>query len=99
MNLTVQQAAKATAGRVIHPKRFPERLRIVTDTRTLRAGDVFLALRGERFDGHAYVTEALARGAAGLIIDEPGRELADAPALLVAKTAPYSIRLTMTNAA
>ena len=32
------------------------------DTRTLQPGDLFVALRGEHGDGHAYVAEALARG-------------------------------------
>ena len=35
------------------------------DTRTLRPGDLFVALVGENGDGHAHVAEALARGAAG----------------------------------
>lgn len=45
-----------------------------TDTRTLEPGDVFLALRGDRFDGHDHLEEALARGAGGVIIAE-GREV------------------------
>jgi UDP-N-acetylmuramoyl-tripeptide--D-alanyl-D-alanine ligase len=46
---------------------------ISTDTRTLAAGDVFVALRGERFDGHDYLGEAVARGAAALVVSSPGR--------------------------
>lgn len=42
---------------------------ISTDTRTLHRGDIFLALRGERFDGHAHTGEAVARGAAALIVE------------------------------
>ncbi len=38
---------------------------VSTDTRTLRPGDLFVALRGERYDGHAFVAEAVAAGAAG----------------------------------
>jgi UDP-N-acetylmuramoyl-tripeptide--D-alanyl-D-alanine ligase len=36
---------------------------VSTDTRTLPAGSLFIALRGERFDGDAFVADALARGA------------------------------------
>ena len=36
-----------------------------TDTRTLRAGDLFVALRGERFDGHAFLAQATSGGASG----------------------------------
>jgi UDP-N-acetylmuramoyl-tripeptide--D-alanyl-D-alanine ligase len=42
--------------------------RISLDTRSLRPGDLFLALRGDRFDGHDFVATALARGAVGAIV-------------------------------
>jgi len=42
---------------------------ISTDSRTLREGEVFLALRGENFDGHEHLAQAISKGAAGLIID------------------------------
>ncbi len=44
------------------------------DTRTLQPGDYYVAIRGERYDGHGFVAEALRRGAAGLVIerDLPG---------------------------
>lgn len=40
---------------------------ISTDTREISAGDVFVALEGERFDGHDYVTQAAAAGAIAVI--------------------------------
>ena len=48
---------------------------VVTDSRAMTAGDVFVALRGPRFDGHAFAAEALARGAAGVVVE---REWAEA---------------------
>lgn len=36
---------------------------IQTDTRNLKAGEVFVALRGENFDGHNFVATAIAQGA------------------------------------
>lgn len=42
--------------------------RISLDTRSLRPGDLFLALQGDRFDGHDFVATALARGAVGAIV-------------------------------
>jgi UDP-N-acetylmuramoyl-tripeptide--D-alanyl-D-alanine ligase len=50
---------------------------VVTDSRTMAAGDVFVALRGPRFDGHSFAAEALARGAAGVVVE---REWAEAHA-------------------
>lgn len=40
---------------------------ISTDTRTLGPGDVFVALEGDRFDGHAFVPEAVAAGCAAVV--------------------------------
>lgn len=42
--------------------------RISTDSRTVKPGDLFVALVGERFDGHDFVIDALARGAQGAIV-------------------------------
>jgi UDP-N-acetylmuramoyl-tripeptide--D-alanyl-D-alanine ligase len=42
---------------------------VSTDTRTLRAGDLFVALRGERFDGHHFLKTAAAAGAAAALVD------------------------------
>jgi UDP-N-acetylmuramoyl-tripeptide--D-alanyl-D-alanine ligase len=58
---------------------------VVTDSRTLEQGDVFVALRGPRFDGHAFVAEALGRGAAGAIV-ERGRGDGDRRAIEVPDT-------------
>jgi UDP-N-acetylmuramoyl-tripeptide--D-alanyl-D-alanine ligase len=41
---------------------------VATDTRTIQAGDLFVALTGPHFDGHAFVGEALARGARGAVV-------------------------------
>ncbi len=38
------------------------------DTRTIQPGDIFIALKGEKIDGHDYVHEALAKGAAAAIV-------------------------------
>ncbi|MGK7904950.1 MAG: UDP-N-acetylmuramoyl-tripeptide--D-alanyl-D-alanine ligase [Hormoscilla sp.] len=47
---------------------------ITTDSRSLQhsksSGELFLALRGEKFDGHEFVSEAIARGAIGAITDK-----------------------------
>jgi UDP-N-acetylmuramoyl-tripeptide--D-alanyl-D-alanine ligase len=43
---------------------------IATDTRALEPGALFVALVGERFDGHDFLSEALARGARGAVVRE-----------------------------
>ncbi|MEM1166672.1 MAG: UDP-N-acetylmuramoyl-tripeptide--D-alanyl-D-alanine ligase [Planctomycetota bacterium] len=42
-----------------------------TDTRTLASGQLFVALRGEFFDGHAFISQAGAHGAPAVLIDSP----------------------------
>lgn len=41
---------------------------ISSDSRTIGPGNLFLALRGERFDGHGHVSQAAARGAIGTVV-------------------------------
>lgn len=42
--------------------------RVWTDTRTVEAGDLFVALIGERFDAHDFLKDAVAKGAAGVVV-------------------------------
>src|SRR4030081_3341313 len=43
--------------------------RISTDSRTIKKGELFVALRGENFDGHKFVETTAKAGAAGAIVD------------------------------
>lgn len=70
MKLPFETARAATGARVINPDRAPAFLRVTTDTRALQPGDTFLALRGERFDGHAFAAEAAAKGAAAFVVED-----------------------------
>ena len=44
---------------------------VSTDTRTIQPGDLFIALAGEKFDGHHYVDTAVQNGAAAVIVSRP----------------------------
>ena len=64
---------------------------VVTDTRLLQRGALFVALRGERFDGHDFVRQALEGGAAAVMVDaafkiEDAGLNQDAPLIIVADT-------------
>ena len=78
ISLTAAQIASVTGGRVVSGDagRAVERWSI--DSRTVAPGEMFVAIRGERFDGHAFARAALDRGAAGVMV-EAGR-LPDPPA-------------------
>ncbi|MEG4403830.1 UDP-N-acetylmuramoyl-tripeptide--D-alanyl-D-alanine ligase [Microcoleus sp. MON2_D5] len=47
---------------------------IATDTRTLKGGEIFLALRGDNFDGHQFVAKARDLGAIAAIVDQEWQE-------------------------
>ena len=59
--------------------------RIITDTRKLQAGDVFLALKGDNFDGHDFLQTAVDKGAVALIISQTDDKV-NAPQLVVSDT-------------
>jgi UDP-N-acetylmuramoyl-tripeptide--D-alanyl-D-alanine ligase len=64
----------ATASAMVGGRRIganPTFLRVTTDSRALERGDLFVALRGERFDGHAFVPQALRDGAVAAMVAEP----------------------------
>src|SRR3990170_1926256 len=42
---------------------------VSTDSRKVNAGDLFFALKGPNFDGHAFVKDVLAKGASGAVVD------------------------------
>jgi UDP-N-acetylmuramoyl-tripeptide--D-alanyl-D-alanine ligase len=59
---------------------------VSTDTRTLKAGDLFVALRGERYDGHAFLAQAKAAGACAAMVDSAHRGEYPMPVVVVEET-------------
>ena len=80
------------AAAAIHARVRGEDIRfdsVSTDSRTLARGALFVALRGERFDGHRFIEAAAGRGAAAAMVDEdsgPGSSGAAIPFLVVDDT-------------
>ena len=66
---TLKFVAQATEGELLRGS--PEVIvsRVCTDSRLLGAGDLFVAVAGDRFDGHAFVAEALRKGAAAAMVN------------------------------
>ena len=54
-------------GSVLHGDPATPIMRVHTDTRTLQTGDLFVALRGERFDAHDFLPQAAQAGAVAVI--------------------------------
>ncbi len=71
--LTLTQAAQSFGGTLLYPDcRFNA---VSIDTRTLSRGDLFIALRGARFDGHDFLPQA-ALNACGIVLQQPDKSIA-----------------------
>lgn len=68
--LTAGLVAEATRGQIIAGSAADLFSSVSIDSRTIATGALFVALRGERVDGHAYIADAVRRGAGGLLVSE-----------------------------
>jgi UDP-N-acetylmuramoyl-tripeptide--D-alanyl-D-alanine ligase len=67
--LTAGDVAAAAAGEILQGNPAMTVGGISIDSRKLTPGEFFVAIRGERFDGHQFVGDVLARGASGVLLD------------------------------
>ncbi len=69
----VDEVLAATQGTLLSPGKPPGKFRRVqTDSRAVKPGDLFVALRGQYFDGHKFIGKAWEKGAKGVVIEEAG---------------------------
>ena len=80
--LTAGDVAAATGGRLVAGQPSAPIGRIGIDSRTVGPGDFFVAIRGERFDGHDFVGRAFAAGAAGALVERAAAAPADGRLLI-----------------
>lgn len=66
----VRTVAAVTGGQILHNGADVVIHGFSTDSRSLQAGDLFIPLRGERFDGHDYLAQAVRHGAAASLSEE-----------------------------
>lgn len=67
---TAGQILNATGGILLSGEQADEFHGITTDSRRLKEGDVFVALQGEKYDGHDFLEPALEQGATGLLVHD-----------------------------
>jgi UDP-N-acetylmuramoyl-tripeptide--D-alanyl-D-alanine ligase len=70
LTLTAGDVAAAVGGRVVAGNGAAPVGRIAIDSRAVAEGDFFVAIRGDRFDGHHFVAAAVSKGAAGALVDD-----------------------------
>src|SRR3984893_5148557 len=67
--LSISQIAKLCGAKLEEGEGETSVERISTDSRTIKKGDLFVALRGDNFDGHKFIEATAKAGAAGAIVD------------------------------
>jgi UDP-N-acetylmuramoyl-tripeptide--D-alanyl-D-alanine ligase len=83
---SLSQVLLATGGRFLAGRPDLRFRSISTDSRTVGAGDLFLALAGERFDGHGFIEGAVRKGAAGVVVSRIPEPLPPVTVILVKDT-------------
>lgn len=71
MGLSFEDVLRFTGGQAAGSARERCFRRVSTDSRNTEPGDLFVALRGEKFDGYDFCGEALQKGARGVVVDRP----------------------------
>ena len=67
-NIEVSDILKATNGKLLLGSPESRIKGISTDSRSIKEGEMFFALKGENYDGHKFVDQAISNGAAGAVI-------------------------------
>ncbi|MBI5166231.1 MAG: UDP-N-acetylmuramoyl-tripeptide--D-alanyl-D-alanine ligase [candidate division NC10 bacterium] len=82
-NLSIQEILEATGGQLLSGEAQGRVRSFSTDSRTLKPGDLFIALQGKNHDGHAFIPDALGKGAVGAIVSKPVSRPVDSKPLLI----------------
>ncbi len=83
---TLQEVAGATGGTLLAGDPSLVLSAVSTDTRTIGTGSLYVALCGERFDGHDFISDAVSRGAAAVLTERPVDAPAGTPVVRVDRT-------------
>ncbi|MFC1838247.1 UDP-N-acetylmuramoyl-tripeptide--D-alanyl-D-alanine ligase [Thermodesulfobacteriota bacterium] len=81
--ITLAELINPMKGKLISGDFRTSPLGFSTDTRDIRPGEIFLALRGEKFDGHCFVSKAIEKGASCIILEDEACFPADSKSALI----------------
>jgi len=84
--MSIAEVISITGATLLQGERKGRIAGISTDSRILRPGELFIALRGERYDGHDFLLEALGKGAAAALVSRSPEERVKGCILLVKDT-------------
>jgi len=75
---TVNEIIKATKGKLLLGDKRARVKGVSIDSRTIRKGELFVAIRGARYDGHSFIADAANKGAAGVLLHSKSTLSSDA---------------------
>lgn len=84
--LTCEEILQATKGTLLCGNRDTVFSKVNTDSRKAVSGDLFIPIVGERFDGHAFIMQAMQAGISGTLTMKPIEGMGDKPVILVEDT-------------
>jgi UDP-N-acetylmuramoyl-tripeptide--D-alanyl-D-alanine ligase len=84
--MSVRDVVQATGGRLLSGSQDTSLRELFTDSREVKPGGLFVALRGEEQDGHGFIPQAIERGAAGILCERPPEATDHAAVIVVADT-------------
>ena len=84
--MSVKDVMQATGGRLLSGSQDVSLTALFTDSREVKPGGLFVALRGEQQDGHGFIPQAIARGAAGILCERPPQAVDHAAVIVVEDT-------------
>ena len=73
--MKIKELIEATGAKILRECDENLEVHISTDTRTIQAGDFYLPLKGESFDGEKFIPQALEKGAVGAFCTQEGGTL------------------------
>lgn len=84
IELSLKKTAEILSATIINDAHETQFTGISTDTRTIQPGNLFVALRGEKFDAHDFIDQAVQKGAAAVLVQSQIK--VSLPQLLVSNT-------------
>jgi UDP-N-acetylmuramoyl-tripeptide--D-alanyl-D-alanine ligase len=84
--MSVREVVRATGGRLLSGSEDASLSALFTDSREVKPGGLFVALRGEAQDGHGFIGQAIERGAAGILCERPPQATDHAAVIVVGDT-------------
>lgn len=88
---TLEEILKATGGSLVNPGRNKKVRGVSIDSRTIKPNELFVPIRGERFDGHSFIHQALRRGAGAVLFSDGALKNTKGTPLIRVKDTRYAL--------